>query len=66
MTNLDLGRARWVVSQPVAKITTNSMHNNTAGEAMKKLLVYGRLLCLRTTYLQGSAVAATGEWRDEQ
>ena len=68
--NLDLSGVRWVVSQPVVRITTNPeacITYNAAGEATKKRLVFGKLLCLcTTTYLHGSAVAAMGEWRDEQ
>ena len=41
------------------------MHNNVAGEATKKGLVFDRLLSLSETYFQGSAMAAMGEWRDE-
>ena len=58
----DLGGARRVVSQPIAKIT---MHGDTAGEATKKRPVFGRLLSLFATYVQGSAMDAAGEWRDE-
>ena len=39
------------------------MHDNAAGEATKKRPVFGRLLSLSATYVQGSAIA--GEWRDE-
>ena len=28
--------------------------------------VFGRLLCLCATFLQGSGMAAMGEWRDER
>ena len=41
------------------------MHGNAAGEATKKRPVFGRLLSLSTTYVQGSAMAAAGEWREE-
>ena len=41
------------------------MHDNAAGEATKKRPVFGRLLSLSATYVQGSAMAAAGEWRDE-
>ena len=59
------------MSQPVARITTN-LDNKAAGalnfEGTKKRLVFGRLLCLHVcaTYLQGSAMAAMGEWKDER
>ena len=48
--NRDLGKVRWVASQPVAKIT---MHGNAAGEATKKRPVFERLLPLSATYVQG-------------
>ena len=54
----DLGRARRVASQPVTIITIDLGY--AAGEATKKRPVFGRL-----PYLQGSAMAATGEWRDK-
>ena len=57
----DLGGARRVTSQLVAK--TGTMHNNAAGEATKKRLVFGRLLSLSATYVQGSAIDAAGKWR---
>ena len=41
------------------------MHDNAAGEATKKRPMFGRLLSLSATYVQGSAMAAVGEWRDE-
>ena len=44
---------------------TGTMHDNAAREATKKRPVFGRLLSLSATYVQGSAMAATGEWRDE-
>ena len=40
-------------------------NDNAAGEAMKKRPVFGRLLSLSATYVQGSAMAAAGEWRGE-
>ena len=41
------------------------MNDNDAGEAMKKRPVFGRLLSLSATFIQGSAMVATGEWRDK-
>ena len=32
---------------------------------MKKRLIFGRLLSLSATYVQGSAMDAAGEWRYE-
>ena len=37
------------------------MYSNTPGKAMKKRLVFGRLMSLSAKYFQGSAIAATGE-----
>ena len=42
-----------------------TMHDDAAGEATKKRMVFGRLLSLSATYFQGWAMAAMGEWRDE-
>ena len=58
-----LGGTRQVARQHVAKITINTagtMHDNSDGEAMKKRLVFGRLLSLSASYCQGSGIAATG------
>ena len=65
--NHDLGGTKQVASQPVAKITIDPgiMHDNAAGKATKKRPVFGRLLSLSATYVQGSAMAAASEWRDE-
>ena len=38
---------------------------NAAGEATKKRPMFGRLLSLSATYVQGSVMAPAGEWRDE-
>ena len=61
--NCNLGGAR-----RIAKITIDpelTVQDNAAGEATRKLPVFGRLLSLSATYVQGSAMAAAGEWRDE-
>ena len=42
-----------------------TMHDNAAGEATKKRLLFGRLLSMSAANFQGSAMAATGEWSDE-
>ena len=39
-------------------------HPKATVEATKKRLVFGRLMSLSATTFQGSAMAATGEWRD--
>ena len=50
-------------TQPFARITTK-IENDTAGEAMKKQLAFGRLKSISTTYFQESAMVTMGEWRD--
>ena len=59
--NRDLGGATRVASQPIAE----TVHNNAAGEATNKRPDFGRLLSLSAIYVQGSAMAVAGEWRDE-
>ena len=65
--NHDLGGAKRVASQPFAKITIDPEPCMTMlpGEAMKKQPVFGRLLSMSAIYVQGSAMASVGEWRDE-
>ena len=63
--NCDLGGARRVASQPLAKITIDPEPCMTVQleKLRKSESVFGRLLSLSATYFQGSAMAAAGERR---
>ena len=59
----ELGGARRVASQPIANIAI--CPEPCCWRSYKKRPVFGRLLSLSATYVQGSARAAVGEWRDK-